>query len=103
MKDETQHKVGRFRRSRRTMTETQQRRDPLVEHVAPLLAKAMSTTEDPEDLWTCLRERVAVERTRMEEDAIREALAPLVGRFSLEALARVATAMAEHEANADAA
>jgi hypothetical protein len=87
------------------MTETQHeaKRDPLVEHVVPLLAKAMSTSTATEDLWAYLRERVAAECSRMEEDAIREALAPLEDRFSLEALARVATAMADERASLDAA
>ena len=62
-----------------TMTDEMQqsRRDPLVEHVVPLLAKAMASTQDTEELWGYLHERVEVECRRMEDDAAREALEPL--------------------------
>jgi tryptophanyl-tRNA synthetase len=96
--DEAQQKVGLFRRRRGTMTdETQQqaRRDPLVEHVVPLIAKAMSTTQDTEELWSYIQERVEVECRRMEDDAVREALEPLRERYSIETVARVAAAMAQ--------
>jgi len=80
-----------------TMTdETQQsRRDPLVEHVVPLIAKAMASAGDTEELWSYLRERVEAECRRMEDDAVREALEPLEERFSIETLARVAATMAQ--------
>jgi len=76
-------------------TQNQVRRDPLVEHVVPLLAKAMSTTQDTEELWAYLQERVESECRRMEDDAVRDALEPLRERFSIETLARVAAAMAQ--------
>jgi len=104
--EDAQVKVGRFRRRRRTMTmtdETQQsRRDPLVEHVVPLLAKAMANTQDTEELWSYLQERVDAECRRMEDDAVREALEPLGERFSMETLARVAAAMAQQATMSDA-
>lgn len=76
-------------------TQQQSRRDPLVEHVVPLLAKAMSTTQDTEELWSYLQERVQSECRRMEDDAVREALEPLRERYSIETVARVAAAMAQ--------
>jgi tryptophanyl-tRNA synthetase len=76
-------------------TQQQARRDPLVEHVVPLIAKAMSTTQDTEELWSYIRERVEVECRRMEDDAVREALEPLRERYSIETVARVAAAMAQ--------
>jgi TPP-dependent pyruvate/acetoin dehydrogenase alpha subunit len=76
-------------------TQQQARRDPLVEHVVPLLAKAMATTQDTEELWTYLHERVQSECRRMEDDAVREALEPLQDRYSIETLARVAASMAQ--------
>jgi hypothetical protein len=80
----------------------QARRDPLVEHVVPLLARAMASTEDTAELWLYLQERVEAECRRMEDDAVREALEPLGERFPLETLARVATAMAEQAAVGEA-
>jgi len=80
----------------------QARRDPLVEHVVPLLAKAMASTEDPAELWVYLQERVEAECRRMEDEAVREALESLGERFPLETLARVATAMAEQAAVGEA-
>jgi hypothetical protein len=80
----------------------QSRRDPLVEHVVPLIAKAMTHTNDPDELWRYLRERVESECRRMEDDAVREALEPLEARFPIEALARVAAAMAEQAAVGEA-
>jgi hypothetical protein len=87
-----------------TMTdETQQsRRDPLVEHVVPLLAKAMASAQDTEELWGYLQERVDAECRRMEDDAVREALEPLGERFPMETLARVAAAMAQQATMSDA-
>jgi hypothetical protein len=79
-----------------TDTGQQMKRDPLVEHVVPLVAKAMSATEDTEELWAYLRQRVESECHRMEDDAIREALEPLEERFSIEAIARVAATRAQH-------
>jgi TPP-dependent pyruvate/acetoin dehydrogenase alpha subunit len=76
-------------------TQQQARRDPLVEHVVPLLAKAMTTTQDTEELWAYLHERVQSECRRMEHDAVREALEPLQDRYPIETLARVAAAMAQ--------
>lgn len=76
-------------------TQQQARRDPLVEHVVPLLAKAMSTTQDTDELWSYLQERVDSECRRMEDDAVREALEPLQERYSIETLARVAASMAQ--------
>ena len=76
-------------------TRREAKRDPLVEHVVPLVAKAMATTHDTEELWAHLRQRVESECHRIEDDAIREALEPLEEQFSTEAIARVAAAMAE--------
>lgn len=76
-------------------TEHQAKRDPLVEHVVPLVAKAMLATEDSEELWVYLRQRVEEESHRMTDDAIREALEPLEERFPIEAVARVAAARAQ--------
>lgn len=76
-------------------SQQQARRDPLVEHVVPLIAKAMSTTQDTEELWAYIQERVQVECRRMEDDAVREALESLQERYSIETLARVAAAMAQ--------
>jgi hypothetical protein len=83
-------------------TQHQARRDPLVEHVVPLLAKAMAATEDTEDLWVYLRGRVESECGRMEDDAMREALEPLMERFSIQSLARVAAQLAEPPAAEEA-
>jgi hypothetical protein len=85
-----------------TDAEQQVKRDPLVAHVVPLVAKAMSATEDTEELWAYLRQRAESECHRMEDDAIREALEPLEERFSIEAIARVAAARA-HDGMAGAA
>jgi hypothetical protein len=67
----------------------------------PLLAKAMASTQDTEELWGYLQERVEVECRRMEDDAVREALEPLEDRFPIETLARVAAAMAQQAAMSD--
>ena len=83
-------------------TQVQSRRDPLVEHVVPLIAKAMSATQDTDELWAYLQERVESECRRMEDDAVRDALEPLCERFSIETLARVATAMAQQTVANDA-
>ncbi|MGH3138443.1 MAG: hypothetical protein ACRDQE_01800 [Gaiellales bacterium] len=83
-------------------TQQQSRRDPLVEHVVPLLAKAMSTTQDTEELWGYLQERVQSECRRMEDDAVREALEPLRERYSIETVARVAAAMAQQAVASEA-
>ena len=82
MPDQTQHHV---------------KRDPLVEHAVPLVAKAMVLAEDTEDLWTYFRDRVESEQHRIEDSTIREALEPLEERFPIEAVARVATAMARED------
>jgi hypothetical protein len=76
-------------------TQRQTRRDPLVEHVVPLLAKAIPTTQNTDELWAYLQERVDAECRRIEDDAVRDALEPLRDRFSIEALARVAATMAQ--------
>jgi hypothetical protein len=83
-------------------TQVQIRRDPLVEHVVPLIAKAMGTTQNTEELWAYLQERVDVECRRMEDDAVRDALEPLRERFSVETLARVAAAMAQQTVASEA-
>ena len=83
-------------------TQVQTRRDPLVEHVVPLIAKAMGTTQNTEELWAYLQERVDVQCRRMEDDAVRDALEPLRERFSVETLARVAAAMAQQTVASEA-
>jgi len=83
-------------------TQVQTRRDPLVEHVVPLIAKAMGTTQNTEELLAYLQERVDVECRRMEDDAVRDALEPLRERFSVETLARVAAAMAQQTVASEA-
>jgi hypothetical protein len=95
--EETQDRAGRFRRRDVVATDTEHRvkRDPLVDHVVPLAAKAMLATEDTEELWVYLRQRVEAECHRMKDDAIREALEPLEERFPIEAIARVAAARAQ--------
>jgi hypothetical protein len=70
-------------------TQGQGRRDPLVEHVVPLIAKAMSTTRDTDELWAYLQERVESECRRMEG-------------FSIETLARVAATMAQQTVASEA-
>jgi hypothetical protein len=72
-------------------------RDPLIERAAPLLAKAMLIADDRDDLWAYFRDRVESERLRIEDDIIRDALEPLHDRFSMEAVARVAAAMAQED------
>ena len=74
------------------------KRDPLVEHAVPMVAKAMLITEDAEGLWAYFRHRVDSERQRIEDNTIRDALEPLQERFPMEAVARVAAAMAEESA-----
>ena len=83
-------------------TQQQSRRDPLVEHVVPLLAKAMTATQDTEELWSYLQERVQAECRRMEDDAVREALESLRERYSIETLARVAATMAQQSVVSEA-
>ena len=78
-------------------TQRQAKRDPLVEHAVPLLAKAMLTTTDRDHLWASFHDRVESECHRIEDTAIREALEPLRERFEIEAVARVATAMAQEK------
>jgi hypothetical protein len=81
--------------------QAQIRRDPLVEHAVPLVAKAMFLADDANDLWEYFRDRVDAERHRIVEDAIREALEPLEERFPIEEIARVASAMAAERAQHD--
>jgi hypothetical protein len=81
--------------------QTQIRRDPLVEHAVPLVAKAMYLAEDANDLWQYFRDRVEAERHRIVEDAIREALEPLEERFAIDEIARVASAMASERPHGD--
>jgi hypothetical protein len=82
--------------------QTQIRRDPLVEHAVPLVAKAMYLADDANDLWEYFRDRVDAERHRIVEDAIREAIEPLEERFAIDDIARVASAMAtEHRPHND--
>jgi hypothetical protein len=80
---------------------TQIRRDPLVEHAVPLVAKAMFLADDANDLWEYFRDRVDAERHRIVEDAIREAIEPLEERFALDDIARVAGAMAAERGHHD--
>jgi hypothetical protein len=81
--------------------QTQIRRDPLVEHAVPLVAKAMFLADDANDLWEYFRDRVDAERHRIVEDAIREALEPLEERFAMDAVARVAATMAAERVHDD--
>jgi hypothetical protein len=81
--------------------QTQIRRDPLVEHAVPLVAKAMFLADDANDLWEYFRDRVDAERHRIVEDAIREALEPLEERFAMDAIARVAATMAAERVRED--
>ena len=81
--------------------QTQIRRDPLVEHAVPLVAKAMFLADDANDLWEYFRDRVDAERHRIVADAIREALEALEERFPMDAVARVATTMAAEQARDD--
>jgi hypothetical protein len=81
--------------------QAQIRRDPLVEHAVPLVAKAMFLADDANDLWEYFRDRVDAERHRIVEDAIREAIEPLEERFAIDEIARVATAMAAERAAHD--
>lgn len=78
-------------------TQRQAKRDPLVDHAVPLLAKAMLITKDRDDLWAYFHDRVESECHRIEDTAIREALEPLHERFAIDAVARVATAMAREK------
>ena len=81
--------------------QTQIRRDPLVEHAVPLVAKAMFLADDANDLWEYFRDRVDAERHRIVEDAIREALEPLEERFAMDAIARVAATRAAERVRED--
>ena len=81
--------------------QAQIRRDPLVEHAVPLVAKAMFLADDANDLWEYFRDRVDAERHRIVDDAIREALEPLEERFAMDAVARVAATMAAEHARDD--
>jgi hypothetical protein len=95
--------IGAGRAKEGWMTDqTQIRRDPLVEHAVPLVAKAMFLADDANDLWEYFRDRVDAERHRIVEDAIREAIEPLEERFAIDDIARVASAMAtEHRPHND--
>ena len=82
--------------------QTQIRRDPLVEHAVPLVAKAMFLADDANDLWEYFRDRVDAERHRIVDDAIREALEPLEERFAMDArCTRGGTTMAAEQARDD--
>ena len=81
--------------------QAQIRRDPLVEHAVPLVAKAMFLADDANDLWEYFRDRVDAERHRIVEDAIREAIEPLEERFAIDEIARVASVMAAERARVD--
>jgi hypothetical protein len=72
--------------------------DQLVEHAVPLVAKAMLMADDTEELWVYFRRRVESECHRIEEDTIRDELDPLLERFPIDSVARVATAMVEERA-----
>jgi hypothetical protein len=72
--------------------------DPLVAQAVALLAKAMVIEHDRDRLWETLREQVDMRCRELEDTAIRDALEPLMQHFRLDAVARVASEMAEeHE------
>jgi hypothetical protein len=64
--------------------------DPLAEQAAGLLAKAMVTTHDRDDLWQRFHDRVVDETKELEEAPIREALDEMERRgLRLDVVARV--------------
>ncbi|MGH3430865.1 MAG: hypothetical protein ACRDQZ_25400 [Mycobacteriales bacterium] len=72
--------------------ETPQRRaiDPLAEQAATLLAKAMVTSHEREDLWQQFRDLVLAQAKELEEAPVREALGELERQgLSLDVIARV--------------
>ena len=72
--------------------ETPQRRaiDPLAEQAATLLAKAMVTSHDREELWQHFRDLVLAQAKELEEAPVREALGELERQgLSLDVIARV--------------
>ena len=72
--------------------ETPQRHaiDPLAEQAATLLAKAMVTSHDREDLWQQFHGLVLAQAKELEEAPVREALGELERRgLSLDVIARV--------------
>jgi len=72
--------------------ETPQRHaiDPLAEQAATLLAKAMVTSHDREDLWQQFHGLVLQQAKDLEEAPVREALGELERQgLSLDVIARV--------------
>jgi hypothetical protein len=64
--------------------------DPLAEQGATLLAKAMVTSHDRDELWQQFRDRVAQQTRELEEGPVREALEDMERRgLSLDVVARV--------------
>ena len=64
--------------------------DPLAEQAATLLAKAMVTSHDREDLWQHFHDLVVAQAKELEEGPIREALGEMERRgLSLDVIARV--------------
>ncbi len=64
--------------------------DPLAEQAANLLAKAMVTSHEREQLWHRFRDLVDATTTELEEAPVREAVDDLERRgLSLDVVARV--------------
>jgi hypothetical protein len=64
--------------------------DPLAEQAATLLAKAMVTSHDRDELWQAFRDRVVQQAKALEEAPVREALEEMERRgLSLDVVARV--------------
>jgi hypothetical protein len=71
--------------------------DPLVAQAVILLAKAMVIEHDRGRLWETVHEQVDARCRDLDDAAIRDALADVVGQFRPDAVARVAAAMAEED------
>jgi TPP-dependent pyruvate/acetoin dehydrogenase alpha subunit len=64
--------------------------DPLAEQAATLLAKAIVTSHDRDELWQEFRDRVVQQARALEEAPVREALEDMERRgLSLDVVARV--------------
>jgi tetrahydromethanopterin S-methyltransferase subunit A len=64
--------------------------DPLAEQAVTLLAKAMVTCHDRDELWQQVRDRVVEQTKALEEAPVREALEDMERRgLSLDVVARV--------------
>jgi hypothetical protein len=64
--------------------------DPLAEQAATLLAKAMVTSHDRDDLWQQFRDVVVAQTKELEEAPVRDALEDMERRgLSLDVVARV--------------